>query len=128
MDDVGLIRNISQKLSDFGVPHIMVIDGVDRIGDIDRECVPASLCRVFGIEIVLAIVAGTHPVFDDVLFGMADDDSEILVFFDTLFGNSFDSACGARSVDGDDTIDYGGGEFSRIGKRLSPLVHAVHAY
>jgi hypothetical protein len=106
----------------------VVIDGVDRVGDIDRECVPASLRRVFGIEIVLAIIAGTHPVFNNVLFGMADNDSEISIFLDTFFGDSFDGARGARPVDGDDTIDYGGSEFPRIGKRISPLVHAVHAY
>ncbi len=65
----------------------MVVDVADTAGDGDREGMPAQLCRILIVQIVLAVLAGTATVFDDVLVIVADDNRKILVGFDATLAD-----------------------------------------
>lgn len=105
-----------------------MVDSIDSVGDFDSERVPAALCRILAVEIVLAVLAGTLAALDDVLLRVADDNREIAVLLDALLRDGLDGARTARTMDSDDTIDYRGGEFARIRECVLPLVHGGHAH
>ena len=98
----------------------MAVHAVGRAGDRDREGVPAPLGRVVGIEVVLAVLAGTARALDDVLVVVADDDGEIAVSLDPLLGDRLDGACAPIAVLSDDALGDGGRERPGVGEVALP--------
>ena len=83
----------------------MFVDRADTLGDVDRQRMPAALAGVVGIEVVLAVLAGTAAVFDDVLVVVADDDGEVTVLFDSPLRDGLDGALAAVAVQREDRVD-----------------------
>jgi len=86
-----------------------MVDRADPFGDIDGEGVPAPLCRIVRIEVVLRVLAGTGAVLDDVLVVVADDDGEIAVLLHPFLGDGLDGLSPAVAVGREDGVDDGAG-------------------
>ncbi len=115
----------SQQIAHVRVPHVVVVDGVDRVGDAGGERVPAQLRRVVRIEVVRAVLAGAGPVLDEVLVLVADDDGEVEVLLDPALGDRLDGPRAAISVKRENSLYGGGGEFAGVGQRTFPALDVV---
>ncbi len=86
-----------------------MVDGVDTLGHLDGQRVPAPLARIVGVEVVLGVLAGTAAVLDDVLVVVADDDREIPVLLDALLRDGLDGPLAPVAVGREDGVDDGPG-------------------
>lgn len=103
-----------------------MVDGVDPFGDVDCDGVPASVLRILWVEVVGGVLAGTATVLDDVLVSMSDDDGEIAVGLDSLFGDGLDSPVAAVAVGVDDRLDDLGCQLALLGECDAPVVPLGH--
>ncbi len=88
----------------------MVVDPTRRVGDRRREHVPAALGGVLGVEVVLAVLAGTTPPLDDVLVLVTDDDDEVAIALHPPLGDRVDRAHPPVVVDVDEPLGYRAGD------------------
>ncbi len=103
----------------------MFVDVAGRLGDGHRERVPAAFRGVLGIEVVLAVLAGTAPVLDDVLLVVADDDGEVAVLLDPALGDGLDGPHPPIAVGPDDPFRDGAGELAGLLEVRSPGIDRV---
>ena len=119
-------RGRSEELTDLGVPHVVVIDDLERLRDVDRDRVPAALRRILGIEVVGRVLAGAATFLHDVLVVVADDDREVTVALNALLGDRLQRPASAVAVCLDDGGGYRPGELAGVRERRPPVVDRLH--
>lgn len=119
-------HTILQQLSNFRIPHIVVIDVSNPARDSDGKDVPAEIRWIVCIEVVLAVLAGTATVLDNVLVVVADDDREIAVGLDSILPNGLDGLDAAVTVEARDLLNDVGSQLTRLLELGLPALDGSH--
>jgi len=115
-----------EKVAHVRVPHVVVVGGIDGLGDADGDGVPAQVLWIVGVEVVGGVGTVTAAVLDDIFVVVADDDREIAVGLDPLLADGFDRLLAPVAVHGDDAVDGVGRQRSGVVEHRDPLLDRVH--
>lgn len=89
---------MSEKIPDFGIPHVVVIDRSDLPRDYDSQRMPALRGGILSIEIVPRVLTLTLAILDDILVPMPYDNGEVSILLHSTFGDRLDGAPTTVSV------------------------------
>lgn len=83
-------RSFLEKIPDFRVPHVVMIDRTDLPGDYHSKGVPALRGGIVRIEVVSSILALTLAILHHVLVTVAHDNCEVPVLLNPSLRDCLD--------------------------------------